>query len=104
MNDAQKDAIVAAARAVASEAWTPDYTSASRRGEALEQLERLRTAIRAAEQRWAVGVRGDAIFPHSVEYCDSAGRGFPAVCCQRRNDAARIARLLNEDDARGGGK
>jgi hypothetical protein len=91
MTNEQKDAIVAAAQElVKNENW---HSMTGR-------FEALSAAVRAAEQRWTVGDGGGTVWNNSVEFCDSAGRGFTAAFCVWKQDAERIARLLNEDDAR----
>lgn len=99
MNDAQKDAIVAAAKAVvrmwaigASKTSGGFYVYASAR-----ECLALTTAVHAAEQRWTVQPLDTGRAMLWNNYTTIAEFAFLEA-------AERVARLLNEDDARGGGK
>jgi hypothetical protein len=92
MTDEQKDAIVNAAREfVEHPGIRPGF---------IDNFENLFTAVRAAEQQWTVG-EGSHSATLNEGGTERAITRFPSS-----NDKLfhRIARLLNEDDAKGGNK
>jgi hypothetical protein len=95
MTEDQKDVIVKAAQAL-EEAWRPIPKYPDRPLTALETV--LVAAVRAAEQRWAHSSMGR----HAFLYRD--GQIALQVDVWMVDLLPRIARLLNEDDAKGGGK
>lgn len=95
MTEAQKDAIVAAAKE-----WVREF--GRHRWDDESEHARLIAAVRAAEQRWTV--EAETVGRNAGMWAVVRdGREFGCYALER-SDADRIARLLNEDDARGGGK